>query len=195
MVKINLLPHRQMARAERKRQLGLMAMVTVALGIVLILMGHQMMQTRLDNQTDRNTRLQNAISKLDIQIEEIRGLQEEIKTMLDKKQVVENLQSNRSQAVVLLDEITRQLPEAVFLNSLKQSGNTITLQGFADTNGRVATLVRNLSTSRWLEAPALIEIHTAEINNQKMSNFTLTVKQKVPDNSTSTIPSGKDKKA
>lgn len=184
-----------MARAERKRQLGLMAMATVALGIVLILMGHQMMQTRLDNQTDRNTRLQNAISKLDIQIEEIRGLQEEIRTMLDKKQVVENLQSNRSQAVVLLDEITRQLPEAVFLNSLKQSGNTITLQGFADTNGRVATLVRNLSASRWLEAPALIEIHTAEINNQKMSNFTLTVKQKVPDNSTSTIPSGKDKKA
>jgi type IV pilus assembly protein PilN len=195
MVRINLLPHRQMARAERKHQLGLMTMLTVALGVVLVFMGHQVMQTRLDSQADRNKRIQGAIDKLDIEIEEIKGLKEEIKTMLDKKQVVENLQSNRSQAVVLLDEITRQLPEAVFLNSFKQNGNTITLQGYADSNGRVATLVRNLSTSRWLEAPALIEIHAAEINKQKMSNFTLTVKQKAPSNAAPVIQSGKDKKA
>ena len=192
MIRINLLPHRQMARAERKRQLGLMAMMTVALGVVLVFMGHQVVQSRLDNQTDRNRRIQEATAKLDIQIEEIKGLQEEIQTMLDKKQVVEDLQSNRSRAVILLDEIARQLPEAVFLTSFKQNGNTITLQGFADSNGRIATLVRNLAASRWLEAPALIEIRTAEINKQRMSNFTLTVKQKASSNVTPASQLGKD---
>jgi type IV pilus assembly protein PilN len=111
--------------------------------------------------------------------------------MLDRKQVVENLQGNRSQAVILLDEITRQLPESVYLSSIKQAGNTITLQGFADSNHRVAMLVRNLSASKWLESPALIEIHSAIVNNQKLSNFTLTVKQKNIVNESASGDAGK----
>lgn len=199
MIRINLLPHRQIKRAERKRELGLMAVATVALGVVLIFMGHQVINNRLDAQMNRNSRLQTAITQLDTEIDEIKRLQEEIKNMLDRKQVVENLQSNRSQAVILLDEITRQLPEAVYLSSFKQNGNTITLQGFADSNGRIATLVRNLSTSKWLESPVLVEIKAANVNSQRLSSFLLTVKQKVSGNAATADSlgkaAGKDKKA
>jgi len=195
MIRINLLPHRQIKRAERKRELGLMVVATVALSVVLVFMGHQVINNRLDAQMNRNSRLQTAITQLDTEIEEIKRLKEEIKNMLDRKQVVENLQSNRSLAVILLDEITRQLPEAVYLTSFKQNGNTITLQGFADSNGRVATLVRNLSTSKWLESPALVEIKATTVNSQRLSSFLLTVKQKVSGDAATTGSSGKGKKA
>jgi len=73
--------------------------------------------------------------------------------MLERKQVVENLQTNRSQAVIVLDELSRQLPEGMYLKAIKQQGSVISLEGIADTNARVATLVRNLSASNWLESP------------------------------------------
>src|ERR1039457_6310083 len=100
MICINQLPHRQIKRAERKRELGLMAVATVALGVVLVFMGHQVISNRLDAQMNRNSRLQTAITQLDTEIEEIKSLKEQITSMLDRKQVVENLQSNRSQAVI-----------------------------------------------------------------------------------------------
>lgn len=178
MIRINLLPHRQIKRAERKRQLGLMAIATVVLGAALVFMGHGVISGQLAAQQSRNQRLIDATAKLDKEIEEIKDLKADIKNMLDRKQVVENLQSNRSQAVVLLDEIARQLPESVYLKSVKQAGNVITLQGYADSNNRVAILVRSLTASKWLESPALIETHSESVNNQKLSNFTLTVKQK-----------------
>ena len=99
--------------------------------------------------------------------------------MLDRKRVVENLQSDRSQAVILLDELARQLPEGVFLKSIRQQGNEIMLEGIADTNARVATLVRNLGNSQWLESPILIEIKSVTSKNLKQSAFTLKVNQKV----------------
>jgi len=93
--------------------------------------------------------------------------------------VVENLQTNRSQAVVVLDELTRQLPEGLYLKSIKQVGNVITLEGVADTNARVATLVRNLGVSNWMESPNLVEIKTSTLNGIKQNDFTLTVNLKV----------------
>jgi len=190
MMRINLLPHRQLKRAERKRQLGLMAAATVALAVFIVFMGHGFANSQLQAQTNRNQRLQDAITQLDKEIQEIKSLKEEIKNMLERKQVVENLQGGRSQVVILLDEITRQLPESVYLKSLKQAGNTITLQGYADSNNRVAVLVRHLAGSQWLESPALVETHSEIVNNLKLSSFTLTVKQK---SATDAGPS-KDKK-
>lgn len=177
-IRINLLPHRQMKRIERQRQLGVMAATTVALAIVIVFMGHSYFSSQLETQKNRNQRLQDAITELDKEIAEIKTLKDEIKGMLERKQVVENLQSGRSQVVVMLDEITRKLPESVYIKSLKQSGDTITLQGYADSNNRVAVLVRNLSDSQWLESPALVETHAEIVNNLKLSSFTLTVKQK-----------------
>jgi len=99
--------------------------------------------------------------------------------MLERKQVVENLQTNRSQAVVVLDELSRQMSDGMYLKTIKQQGNVISIEGVADTNARVATLVRNLSASQWMESPNLVEIKSVVINSLKQNAFTLTVNLKV----------------
>ena len=197
MIRINLLPHRLIKRAERQRQFTLMILASAVVAAVIVITVYGFIGAETDSQKSRNARLNDAIVKLDKQIEEIKQLKETIKEVLDRKQVVENLQSNRSQAVVILDELTRQLPEGMYLKSIKQQGPTITLEGIADTNARVATLVRNLSGSQWLESPTLVEIKAIQVNNLKANDFILTVKLKIqkPPESESKAAKGKDKKA
>lgn len=189
MIRINLLPHRQIRRAERQKQFGLMALVTVAAGAAIVFMGSTIINAKKSNQDDRNSRLDGAIVKLDKEIEDIKSLKDQINSVLSRKQIVENLQTNRSQAVVVLDELSRQLPEGLFLKSIKQQAGNITLQGTADTNARVATLVRNLSVSNWMTSPNLVEIKSVVVNNIKQNDFTLNVSiksnQPVTDESSS----------
>lgn len=180
MIRINLLPHRQLKRAARQRQFNLMLIATVIAGVVIVFAGETIISARISSQSERNARLDAANAKLDKQIDEIKDLKNQIQNVLDRKQVVENLQSDRSQAVVVLDEISRQLPEGVVLKSIKQQANLINLEGIADSNARVATLVRNFSESRWMEAPGLIEIRSTTINNLKQNDFTMNVKLKAP---------------
>jgi len=179
MIRINLLPHRQIKRAERQRQFSLMLVMTVVAASAIIFLGWSYISAQIDTQKNRNTRLDTAIAQLDKEIEDIKKLKEQIRNVLDRKRVVENLQSDRSQAVILLDELARQLPEGVFLKSIKQQGNEITLEGIADTNARVATLVRNLGNSEFLESPLLVEIKSVIGKNIRQSAFTLKVNQKV----------------
>ena len=179
MIRINLLPHRQIRRAERQRQFNLMLVATLVAGAAIVFMGNTFISAKIDTQNGRNARLDSAIAKLDKEIEVIKKLKEQFRNVLDRKRVVENLQSDRSQSVLLLDELARQLPEGVFLKSIKQTGNEIMLEGIADTNARVATLVRNLGNSQWLESPILIEIKSVSSKNLKQSAFTLKVNQKV----------------
>ena len=178
MMRINLLPHRQIKRAERQRQFGLMALFTAVLASAIVFVGWTYLDAKKQAQLDRNTRLEKAIAQLDIEIADISELKGQINNVLERKQIVENLQTNRSQAVVVLDELARQLPEGLFLKSIKQVGNVITLQGVADTNARVATLVRNLEVSNWLTSPMLIEIKTSTLNGVKQNDFTLQVNLK-----------------
>ncbi len=131
--------------------------------------------------------------QLDHEIADIKQLKEQIRSVLDRKKVVENLQSDRSQAVALLDELARQLPEGVFLKSIKQQGTEIMLDGVADTNARVATLVRNLGNSEWLESPILIEIKSVTSGNLKQSAFTLKVNQKVKKPAATDVLKGRGK--
>ena len=179
MAHINLLPHRQIKRAERQRQFNLMLVATVVAGGAIVFMGQTFINTKISAQAERNHRLDEANAKLDKEIAAIQELKAQIQDVLARKQVVENLQSNRSQAVVVLDEISRQLPEGMYLKSIKQKDNSINLQGIADTNARVATLVRNLSSSQWMESPNLIEIKSTQINNLKYNDFTMSVNLKV----------------
>jgi type IV pilus assembly protein PilN len=184
MIRINLLPHRQIKRAERQRQFGLMALFTAVLASAIVFVGWTYLGSKKQAQLDRNARLEQAIAKLDVEIADIKELKDQINSVLERKQIVENLQTNRSQAVVVMDELARQLPEGLFLKSVKQVGNIITVQGVADTNARVATLVRNLEVSNWLESPLLIEIKAATVNGIKQNDFTLQVQlkaQKVAD--------------
>lgn len=178
-MRINLLPHRQIKRAERQREFGLMALMAAGAACAVIFLGWQFLGAQKDAQVERNTRLETAIAKLDKEIADIKNLKDQINNVLERKQIVENLQTNRSQAVVILDELSRQLPEGLYLKSIKQTGNLITLEGVADTNARVATLVRNLSVSNWMESPNLVEIKSLTVNNIKQNEFTLNVSLKI----------------
>ncbi|MDI1308719.1 MAG: PilN domain-containing protein [Methylotenera sp.] len=180
MIRVNLLPHRQIRREERQREFGLMALFAAIAAATVIFMGYTYINAKLDAQVERNTRLDTAIVKLDKEIADIKDLKDQISTMLERKQVVENLQINRSQAVIVLDELSRQLPEGMYLKSIKQQGEVITIEGVADTNARVATLVRNLSTSNLMESPSLVEIKSVIVNTLKQNAFVLNVKIKVP---------------
>ncbi len=179
MMRINLLPHRQLKRAERQRQFGLMALMAAVVAGAIVFTGWTYLGAKRDSQIERNSRLEAAIAKLDKEIADIKDLKDQISNVLERKQIVENLQTNRSQSVVILDELSRQLPEGLYLKSIKQQGNLITLEGVADTNARVATLVRNLSVSNWMESPNLIEIKAMTINGIKQNDFTLNVSLKV----------------
>jgi type IV pilus assembly protein PilN len=175
MMRINLLPHRQMKRAVRQREFGLMALMALGAACAIVFMGWTYLSAKKDHQLERNARLDKAIVKLDKEIADIKDLQDKISGLLERKQVVENLQTNRSESIIILDEITRQLPEGLYLKSMKQTDRLITIQGVADTNARVATLVKNLSVSNWMESPNLIEIKTSTVNGVKQNDFTMNV--------------------
>lgn len=177
-VRINLLPYRKIRREQRQRQFNLMLAGSLIAAVAVVFLGNNYIGGQIEAQTERNTRLENAIAQLDKEIAEIKDLKQKIGAVLERKRVVENLQSGRSRAVILLDELARQLPEGVYLKSIRQQGNVITLEGVADTNARVAILVRNFGGSQYLEAPELIEIHSIAVNNLKQSAFTMNVKQK-----------------
>lgn len=188
MIRVNLLPHRQLRREARQRQFGLMVAFTAAVAVALVFMAYTVINTKIKSQTERNNRITAAITKLDKEIADIKELKNQISTVLERKQVVENLQINRSQAVILLDEISRQLPDGMFLKSIKQAGDLITIEGVADTNARVATLVRNFDRSARLTAPSLVEIKAVTANNQKQNVFTMTVKLKAPQLNIEEVP-------
>jgi len=195
-VRINLLPHRQIKRAEKQRQFGLMVAAVAVFGLAVIFMGYTYISNNLNAQNSRNQRLKDAIVKLDNDIKDIESLKEKINELKERIQAVESLQNNRSMAVVMLDELARRLPEAVTIKSLKQQGEKITLEGEADTNARVATLMANLSASSVLMAPQLIQISTTGQSVQKRSAFTMMVvlKSAAPTSEASDVAS-KPKKA
>lgn len=180
MIRVNLLPHRQIRREAKQREFGLMALFSAIAACTVLFMAYTIINGRVDSQLERNGRLNNAIAKLDKEIADIKDLREQISAMLERKQVVENLQTDRSQAVIVFDELSRQLPEGMYYKSIKQEGKVITIEGIADTNARVATLVRNFNQSQWLESPILIEIKAVTVGAQKQNLFTLKVSLKTP---------------
>ncbi len=158
MIKVNLLPHRQIKRAERQREFGLMASLVAIAAAAILFVSWSYIHSKIQAQQARNQRLQDEMVKLDQEIVVIGTLKEQIKNVLERKQIVEGLQSDRNQAVLILDELARQLPEGVFLKSVKQLQDEIELKGVADTNARVATLVHNLAGSPMMQNPNLVEI-------------------------------------
>lgn len=177
MIRINLLPHRELARAARRRQFNTLFALSVAAGIVTVVLGHTLIATRQSNQEARNAYLTQKIAELDKQIGEIKQIREQTQALLARKQVVETLQSNRTEVVHLFDQMIRLLPEGLYLKSFKQSGDTLTIGGYTQSSARVSTLMRSLEDSPWFERPNLIEIKAATVNNLRANEFTLSVKQ------------------
>jgi len=137
---------------------------------------HGVLAERIDTQNSRNRYLETEISKLDKQIDEIKKLKEQTTSLLARKRVVESLQANRTEAVRLLDQLVRQLPDGLYLKQVKQTGDVVNVQGYATSNARVSTLMRNFEASPWLEAPTLVEIKAVKLNNANLNEFNLNVK-------------------
>jgi type IV pilus assembly protein PilN len=184
IVRINLLPHREQRRQARQRQFVSLAVVLAALALGIILLVHGIFSAQIENQKSRNALLKTEIAKLDEQIKEIDRLREQIQAVISRKQVVETLQANRSEAVHLLDQLVRQLPDGVYLRSIKQVGAKVTLNGYAQSNARVSTLMRNIEASPWVGEPNLVEIKLVPAPGSppaaglKMSEFTLNLQVK-----------------
>ncbi len=181
MIRINLLPHREQRRQARQRQFVSLSIGLAVLGILVVFVVHGIFVAQIENQQSRNQLLKTEIGKLDEQIKEIDKLREQTQALLARKQVVETLQSNRTEAVHLLDQMVRQLPDGIYLRSMKQVGAKVTLIGYAQSNARVSTLMRNIESSPWLTQPELVEIKSvpSPINKDlRVSEFTLNVQVK-----------------
>lgn len=191
MVRINLLPHREQRRQARQRQFVSLAIGLAILGVAVVGLGHVLIAAWIEKQNDRNKLLTTEIAKLDQQIKEIDRLRDQTQALLARKQVVETLQANRTEAVHLLDQLVRQLPDGVYLKSVKQQGARVTLVGYAQSNARVSTLMRNIDTSPWLSSPNLIEIRSVAVDKQKVNEFTLSLQMKREAPALNSLEAGK----
>lgn len=180
-IRINLLPHREQRRAAQQKTLVAMLATAAIAGLVIVVAGHFIIAGLQSTQEKRNTFLKEEIAKLDLQIKEIAKLKEKTSALLARKQVVETLQINRAEVVHLFDELARQLPEGIYLKTFKQTGGKLNLQGYAQSSARVSTLMRNVETSEWMDAPRLIEVHSANLNSLRVHEFILEAKQTVPN--------------
>lgn len=185
MIRINLLPHREEKRKQRKKAFITMLLLTAALGGAIVLAIGGVIATKISSQNQRNEFIKAENTKLDGQIKEVSTLKQEIEALKARQQAVEDLQGDRNQPVYLMDELVQQVPEGIYLRAFKQEGQRVILNGYAQSNERVSELLRNLSNnSPWLERPDLIEIKATGLGQgkdaKKVFEFTVNVGIKRP---------------
>jgi len=182
MAKINLLPWRAAVRKQREREFYIMLGGAAVAAVLAVILGAVWMNMRIDNQDERNNYLTKQSKELDSKIEEIQKLEQTKSALLTRKQIIEQLQANRSQMVHLFDEMVKTIPDGARLDSLKQSGDTLTLDGFAQSNASVASYMRNLDGSPWLTHSDLQKTEAAKASQKRdRFSFGLTVKLTDPD--------------
>jgi type IV pilus assembly protein PilN len=164
VILINLLPHREAKRAQRKRAFFVGLAASFLAGVAVVGAWYTVLQQMKSAQESRNDFLKAEIARLDTQIKDIATLRNEIEALKARQKAVEDLQTDRNVPVHLLDELVRQTPEGVYLTAVRQNGQIVSLTGIAQTNERVSELLRNtLYNSAWLEKPELIEIRAANV--------------------------------
>ncbi len=185
MILINLLPHREVKRAQRKRAFFIGLGGSFVGGLVIAGVWFTVLQQLTAAQNDRNEFLKAEIARLDAQIKDIATLRQEIEALKARQRAVEDLQTDRNVPVYLLNELTKQTPEGVYLTSINQSGQTVSIRGIAQTNERVSELLRNtFYNSPWLEKPDLIEIKASSQGSgrdtRRLFEFSMRVTLKRP---------------
>ncbi|QKO22845.1 PilN domain-containing protein [Rhodoferax sp. BAB1] len=181
MILINLLPHREAARKKRQDVFNVSLGASALAGGLIAGIVFLWLQGQISSQEGLNTVLTQEIQKLDNQIKDIAALEAEIAALRARQQAVENLQADRNMPVHLLTELTRQFPEGVYITSMRQDNQLITLQGTAQSNERVSELLRNLAYhSPWFAKPELVEIVAANVpigkDQRRVANFTMRVR-------------------
>lgn len=186
MILINLLPHREAKRRQRKQAFFIGLGVSFAVGAALVGLWYALVSSQTAAQRERNDQLKSEIQRLEAQIKDIATLRQEIEGLKARQRSVENLQADRNTPVHLLDELVRQTPEGVYLTAIKQAGAVVTVSGVAQSNERVSELLRNTSyNSAWLERPELVEIKAANVTSasreqRRLFEFQMRVQLKRP---------------
>lgn len=185
MIRINLLPHREEKRKQKKSAFFALLALGGVIGVGVVLLVGAYNARAISIQGERNQVLKTAISGLDKKIAEIATLKQEIEALKARQQAVEDLQGDRNQPVYLLDELVKQTPPGVYLKSFKQEGQKVSVLGYAQSQERVSELLRNLAgVSPWLERPDLIEVKSTALGlgktSKKVVEFNLMVNIKRP---------------
>ena len=192
MILINLLPHREVARKRRKEAFQVTMFASVIAGLLIAALVYWWVQLQIEEQQGRNAYMQSEITVLNGQIKEIEGLEGEITALRERQKAVEDLQANRNLPVHLLNELVRQLPEGLYITSLKQNGLLVEMKGVAQSNERVSEVLRNLSGGTlWFRSPNLKEIVAGSValspkDQRNVVNFTLNFSLVLPESATKT---------
>jgi type IV pilus assembly protein PilN len=181
VIRINLLPHREQKRKDRRTQFFYMVGAVAVLAGVVVFVVHVYFSNEVDTQDERNKFMKAENAKLDKEIEEIAKLKDETDRLLQRKLVIEKLQGDRSEPVILLDQLAHRVPDGVYLKSVKQEGGKINLDGFAQSSARVSTLMRNIDSSNWMEGSELVEIKAIDQNKRRLNEFQMYFKMKRPN--------------
>lgn len=171
--RINLLPHRAERRKRARQHFITVSAGTFLVGAALAGLVYQFYARQIEVQNDRNTFLANEIKKLDKDIADINELKNQIQALLARKTIIEQLQADRAQTVHLLEQMVKQMPEGVYLKSMKQAGAKVHIVGYAQSNARVSTLMRNIEASPWLDQPLLVEVKAASVDKKRVAEFNM----------------------
>jgi type IV pilus assembly protein PilN len=186
VILINLLPHREEKRRQRKQSFFIGLGVCALGGLAIVGIWYTVLQQLTSAQDSRNSFLKAEIGRLDLQIKDIATLRTEIEALKARQKAVEDLQTDRNVPVHLLNELVRQTPEGVFLSAIRQNGSVVAITGIAQTNERVSEFLRNtLYNSPWLEKPELVEIKAANVvaankEQRRLFEFSMRVSIKRP---------------
>lgn len=181
LTQINLLPWRQEKRQALKKKFLTNLAYAALLAFAIFGLIHFQMAQKIDYQLSRNKFISNEIAKVDDQIKEISELQKVRRSLIERMEVIQDLQGSRPSIVHLFSEIVSTVPNGVYLKTLAQAGGNLTIAGEAESNARVSTYMRNLSNSEWLKEPNLTVIEIEDKTVNRISTFSLTVKQTSPN--------------
>ena len=175
MIRINLLPHREAKRKARRQQFyALLGMASLLAGLIWFL-GFSIISTEIGAQAQKNEFLKHEIAALDKEIAEIKKLKEQTDSLLARKRIIEALQANRTETVHLFNEVAKQVPEGIYLKSIKQKAQGLVVEGYAQSNARINTLMNNFNDSPLLENSRLIETKADVIGNRRLNAFSINV--------------------
>ena len=174
MIRINLLPHREEAKKAKREQFYVLTGLVSVLAALIVFAVYTLIDGQINLQAGNNDFLKQEIAVLDKQLDQIKRLKEQTQALLARKQVIENLQRDRGETVYLLSEMVKQVPEGVYIRTLKQESLKVSLTGYAQSNARVSALMRNIDASPWLEKPQLIEVKAGVLNGRRINEFSMT---------------------
>lgn len=180
MAQINLLPWREERRQELKKEFLVTLALVAILGGGLVLLADRIVNGQIDHQRARNNYITQNIRELDKKVAEIRELQKRRQQLIERMRVIQELQGNRPIIVRIMDQLVRTIPDGVFYSGLSTRAGTITINGIAESNNRVSSLMRRLDGSDWLASPNLDKVSAAPTFGDQATTFNLTVKVELP---------------